>query len=110
MGGAVVTLVIMEMHTDFLVLFKTPDMTLTRRNQRVLSIQPKIPVDASNGTDHFGLVRPEYSNNPHIRTNKLKFGILILKFIRTCSAWRGKERIQKITPISIIKILDVNCM
>ena len=29
-----------------------------------LSIQPKIPVisvDTSNGTDHFGLVRPEYS-------------------------------------------------
>ena len=31
---------------------------------RVLSIQPKIPdisVGTSNGTDHFGLVRPEYS-------------------------------------------------
>ena len=46
MGGAVVTLVIMEMHTDFLVLFQTLDMTLTRRNQRALSIQPKIPVGA----------------------------------------------------------------
>ena len=31
---------------------------------RALSIQPKIPeisVGSSNGTDHFGLVRPEYS-------------------------------------------------
>ena len=31
---------------------------------RALSIQPKIPVisvGTSNGTDHFGLVRPEYS-------------------------------------------------
>ena len=33
-------------------------------NQGALSIQPKIPVisvGTSNGTDHFGLVRPEYS-------------------------------------------------
>ena len=32
-----------------------------------LSIQPKIPeisVGSSNGTDHFGLVRPEYSGPP----------------------------------------------
>ena len=31
---------------------------------RALSIQPKIPeitVGTSNGTDHFGLVRPKYS-------------------------------------------------
>ena len=76
MGGAVVTLVIMEMHPDVLVLFQTPDMTLTRRNQRALSVQPKILVGASNGTDHFGLVRPEYSNNPHIRTYKLKYSSL----------------------------------
>ena len=39
----------------------------------------------------------------------LKFSILILKFIRTCSAWQGQELlIQKITPISINKILDIN--
>jgi len=34
------------------------------RRMRALSIQPKIPVisvGTSNGTDHFGLVRPEYS-------------------------------------------------
>ena len=33
-------------------------------NPEALSIQPKIPeisVGSSNGTDHFGLVRPEYS-------------------------------------------------
>ena len=39
----------------------------------------------------------------------LKFSILILKFIRTCSAWQGQELlIQKITPVSINKILDIN--
>ena len=68
MERAVVIPVIIEIHADFLVLFQTPDMTLTRRNQTVLSIQPKIPeisVGASNGTDHFGLVRPQYSKNPH---------------------------------------------
>ena len=34
------------------------------QNSRALCIQPKIPgisVGTSNGTDHFGLVRPEYS-------------------------------------------------
>ena len=34
--------------------------------QRALSIQPKIPVISvatSNGTDHFSLVRPEYSGS-----------------------------------------------
>ena len=34
---------------------------------RALSIQPKIPVisvGTSNGTDHFGLVGPEYSGPP----------------------------------------------
>ena len=33
-------------------------------NRGALSVQPKIPeisVGSSNGTDHFGLVRPEYS-------------------------------------------------
>ena len=37
---------------------------MERERQRALSIQPKIPVISvatSNGTDHFGLVRPEYS-------------------------------------------------
>ena len=33
MGGAVVIPVIMEIHTDFLCPFQTPDRTLTRRNQ-----------------------------------------------------------------------------
>ena len=33
MGGAVVTPVIMQIHTDFLCPFQTPDRTLTRRNQ-----------------------------------------------------------------------------
>ena len=36
----------------------------TRMKNGALSIQPKIPVisvGTSNGTDHFGLVRPEYS-------------------------------------------------
>ena len=33
MGGAVVIPVIMEIHTDFLVLLQTPDMTLTLLNQ-----------------------------------------------------------------------------
>ena len=33
MGGAGVISVIMEIQTDFLGLFQTPDMTLTRRNQ-----------------------------------------------------------------------------
>ena len=33
MGVAVVIPVIMEIHTDFLGRFQTPDMTLTRRNQ-----------------------------------------------------------------------------
>ena len=33
MGGAVVIPVIMEIHTDFLVLLQNPDMTLTRLNQ-----------------------------------------------------------------------------
>ena len=42
MERAVVITVIMEIHADFLVLFQTPDVTLTRQNQRVLSIQPKI--------------------------------------------------------------------
>ena len=32
-GGAVVIPVIMEIHTDFLCPFQTPDRTLTRRNQ-----------------------------------------------------------------------------
>ena len=31
--GPVVIPVIMEIHTDFLGPFQTPDMTLTRRNQ-----------------------------------------------------------------------------
>ena len=34
-GGAAVIPVIMEIHTDFLVLLQTPDMTLTRLNQIV---------------------------------------------------------------------------
>ena len=33
MGGAVVIPVIMQIHTDFLCPFRTPDRTLTRRNQ-----------------------------------------------------------------------------
>ena len=33
MGGAVVIPVIMQIHTDFLYPFQTPDRTLTRRNQ-----------------------------------------------------------------------------
>ena len=33
MGGAVVIPVIMQIHTDFLCPFQTPDRTLTRRNQ-----------------------------------------------------------------------------
>ena len=33
LGGAVVIPVIIEIHTDFLRPFQTPDMTLTRRNQ-----------------------------------------------------------------------------
>ena len=33
MGGAVVIPMTMEIHTDFLVLLQTPDMTLTRLNQ-----------------------------------------------------------------------------
>ena len=39
-------------------------LALTTKISVVLSIQPKIPVisvGTSNGTDHFGLVRPEYS-------------------------------------------------
>ena len=36
MGGAVVISVIMEIHTDLLGPFQTPDMTLTRRNQMLL--------------------------------------------------------------------------
>ena len=43
----------------------TPAERVTRSGRpRALSIQPKIPVisvGTSNGTDHFGLVRPEYS-------------------------------------------------
>ena len=43
----------------------TPHHTLNEeRSARALSIQPKIPVisvGTSNGKDHFGLVRPEYS-------------------------------------------------
>ena len=41
-----------------------PDLSLSCMRSRALSIQPKIPVisvGTSNGTDHFGLVRPEYS-------------------------------------------------
>ena len=33
MEGAVVIPVIMQIHTDFLYPFQTPDRTLTRRNQ-----------------------------------------------------------------------------
>ena len=33
MGGAVVIPVIMQIHTDFLCPFQTPDRTLTRQNQ-----------------------------------------------------------------------------
>ena len=33
MGAAVAIPVIMEIHTDLLGLFQTPDMTLTRQNQ-----------------------------------------------------------------------------
>ena len=39
-------------------------LTVKWRKYWALSIQPKIPVisvGTSNGTDHFGLVRPEYS-------------------------------------------------
>ena len=39
---------------------------LSGSSPRALSIQPKIPVISvatSNGTDHFGLVRPEYSGS-----------------------------------------------
>ena len=38
---------------------------------RALSIHPKIPeisVGSSNETDHFGLVRPEYSGVVHFRS------------------------------------------
>ena len=40
------------------------DIPAKSSRARALSIQPKSPeisVDSSNGTDHFGLVRPEYS-------------------------------------------------
>ena len=40
------------------------NVSLLRVCLGTLSIQPKIPeilVGSSNGTDHFGLVRPEYS-------------------------------------------------
>ena len=33
---------------------------ILKENNRLFSIQPKIP-EMSNATDHFGLVRPEYS-------------------------------------------------
>ena len=42
------------------------EVSITTFKAGALSIQPKIPVTSvatSNGTDHFGLVRPEYSGS-----------------------------------------------
>ena len=63
-----------------LSLFFTIQRTRLSRSLGALSIQPKIPlisVGTSNGTDHFGLVRAEYSG-PALKVAPTVTGLVIL--------------------------------
>ena len=76
----------------------TETMPVSKKSIRALSIQPKIPeisVGKSNGTDHFGLVRPEYSG-PGALSIQQKFRFEIPEIFRV--QWNGTFRFHRPDP------------
>ena len=101
---------------------------LTDQKPGALSIQPKIPeisVGTSNGTDHFGLVRPEYSgpalkvvhfnrsrrlrrSDPNVPFHLTKllspvplFCILLTRTIKRAVDWVGSVKPECTVPLDI---------
>ena len=60
MGGAVVIPVIMQIHTDFLYPFQTPDRTLTRRNHMLRDDDIFSKVEQKKKTDKQRRTAPEF--------------------------------------------------